>query len=396
MGSNRQPGEFQEGQTRELILPHVSVDAFDVMIRSAYHMEPKLTPHRALHALAAAKLYMIDGLEKYCYHYLLHITDVDGITSLILLSESLKSSLALPAELQRTFCKKVLAHCQQVVESPFFLETHGSIIATLIKSDNFDVSEDQLWDRLMKWSAAAVRKPGLLGPFADATSCPPLKRAKSSTGESNSMNPHQVTCQEEVLRLMVPHIRFTQMSQEFFIDKARKYLDREKSEAVMDFFVLCRNPEGLVLKPRFALLSLQNGGASRLVTSSLETRFTGTQNRTVHLGELAQVTRVRVSISNIVGKAVTWSVSLAGRRSEEVVVEKDANIDFSLSRLDIRFENACKELVVEFDAVSVTVRYIMVEGRKMTPELELADQVVDQLCKDFFPAPERDVHDTSQ
>ena len=69
MGSNRQPGEFQEGQTRELILPHVSVDAFDVMIRSAYHMEPKLTPHRALHALAAAKLYMIDGLEKYCYHY---------------------------------------------------------------------------------------------------------------------------------------------------------------------------------------------------------------------------------------------------------------------------------------------------------------------------------------
>ena len=35
----------------------------------------------------------------------------DGITSLKLLSESLKSSLALPAELQRTFCKKVLAHC---------------------------------------------------------------------------------------------------------------------------------------------------------------------------------------------------------------------------------------------------------------------------------------------
>ena len=388
MGSNRQPGEFQEGQTRELILPHVSVDAFDVMIRSAYHMEPKLSPHRALHALAAAKLYMIDGLEKYCYHYLQHITDFDGITSLKLLSESLKSSLALPAELQRTFCKKVLAHCQKVVESP--------IIATLIKSDNFDVSEDQLWDRLMKWSAEAVRKPGLLGPFADVTSCPPLKRAKSSTGESNSMNPHQVTCQEEVLRLMLPHIRFTHMSQEFFIDKARKYLDREKSEAVMDFFVLRRNPEGLVLKPRFALLSLQNGGVSRLVTSSLETRFTGTQHRTVHLGELAQVTQVTVSISSIVGKAVTWSVSLAGRRSEEVVVEKIENTGFSPSRLDIRFENACKELVVEFDAVSVTVRSIIVKGRRMTPELELADQVVDQLCKDIFPAPERDVHDTSQ
>ena len=79
-----------------------------------------------------------------------------------------------------------------------------------------------------------------------------------------------------------------------------------------------------------------------------------------------------------------------------MVVEKIENTGFSPSRLDIRFENACKELVVEFDAVSVTVRSIIVKGRRMTPELELADQVVDQLCKDIFPAPERDVHDTSQ
>eukprot|EP00435_Cladocopium_sp_Y103_P015192 s677_g3.t1 len=155
------------------------------------------------------------------------------------------------------FCKKILDESESIVDLPFFLETHGCIIASLIKLDEFHVYEEQLWDRLLEWSAAAVRKPELLGPFAWA-SCPPLKRAKSSTGECNSMTPHEVACQQEVFRLMLPHIRFTQMSQQFFIDKARKHLDRAKSEAVIDFFMLHRNPEGLVSRPRCALFRFQD------------------------------------------------------------------------------------------------------------------------------------------
>lgn len=43
MASNQShnPGEFREGRTRELVLEDVTVDAFDVMMRTAYHLEPK-------------------------------------------------------------------------------------------------------------------------------------------------------------------------------------------------------------------------------------------------------------------------------------------------------------------------------------------------------------------
>ena len=75
-------GEFQEGQTCELTLKDVAVDAFDVMIRTAYNLEPRLTPLRALRAFVAARLYVIDDLGAYCLHYLQSSEDVDGPAAL--------------------------------------------------------------------------------------------------------------------------------------------------------------------------------------------------------------------------------------------------------------------------------------------------------------------------
>ena len=75
IGLTQKPGEFREGHTRELVLEDVTVDAFDVMMRTAYHLDPKLTPPRAITALKAAKLYMIEDLEKYCWDYL---RDLEG------------------------------------------------------------------------------------------------------------------------------------------------------------------------------------------------------------------------------------------------------------------------------------------------------------------------------
>eukprot|EP00435_Cladocopium_sp_Y103_P021746 s1161_g5.t1 len=387
-------GEFREGQTRELILPDVSVEAFDVMIRSAYHLEPKLTCHRALHALAAARLYMIDGLEKYCVDYLIeHVEGLDCMTSLELLSESLKSAVFLPVELQRMFCKQILAQCQQIVDSPVFLETHGSIIASLIKLDEFDVSEDRLWDRLMEWSAAVVRKPELLGPFADVISCPPLKRAKSSTGECNRMEPDEVTCQKEVFRLFLPSIRFTQMSKEFFIDKAREHLDRKKSEAVTDYFLTGRKPEGLVSGPRCALSCLQDYKEAVLLNKTVEYKLKKGMpyHQTVDLEQLAQVTEVGLEFQILRNQYVSWSVSLEGRKSQEVT-EKGTSMCTTVtlqSSVRIDFENFGSELVLEMAAaVDFTVKRIIVKGKNLTPspeELDHADQVIDQLCRDLFP-----------
>ena len=218
MASNQShnPGEFREGRTRELVLEDVTVDAFDVMMRTAYHLEPKLTPPRAINTLKAAKLYMIEDLEKYCWDYLRDLEGLDSTLILQTLTECLKCSFDLPEELQCTYWSNILSKSASVVQSPFFVETHGSVIAKLIKLDEFHVNEETLWNRLVEWSASAVQKPELLGPFADATPCQPAKRAKTNDDDSNSSGPSETAQRDAILQFMSPHIRFIQMKKDFF------------------------------------------------------------------------------------------------------------------------------------------------------------------------------------
>ena len=247
-------GEFREGQRRELILEDMTIDTFHALIRTAYHLEPKLTPLTALHVLKTAKLYMIEALETYCWHYLQHLEDTTSI--LQTLTESLKSSIVLPEELQCRYWSHILMKSSSVLQSPFFLETHGSIIEKLIKLDEFDVSEELLWDGLVQWSRNAVQKPELLGPFAVATPCQPLKRSKTDVDNPNGFGPSEAAQHEAILQVMSPYIRFTQMTKDFFVDKVRPHLDRKQSDAVIDYFLLSREPQGSLTKKRARLTDL--------------------------------------------------------------------------------------------------------------------------------------------
>lgn len=390
-------GDFLEGHTRELILEDVTLDAFDVMMRSAYHLEPELTPRRALYAFTAARLYMIDDLQKYCLGYLQHTENLDCTTSLQLLTESLKFSLDLPLEIRHLFCRKILAGSSCVIESPFFLESHGSIIASLIKLDEFYVYEERLWDRLMEWSAAAVQKPELLGPFADVTSYAAQKRAKSTTHD-NSIGPSEVALQEAVFRLMLPHIRFTQLSKHFFIDKVRKHLDREQSDAVMDYFLVGRHPQGVFPKARFSLQCLQQhgrGGELLMHRMNKVTGGIGESQYILDMGGRVEVTAVCVDFCLPGrGESLTWLVSVAGTKSEKNTVEQGRG---GRSTIRVLFENVCSELILEFSSRSdFFVQSIYVHGKRMFPELERANEVVRQLSQDIFATPVNNKIDSSQ
>eukprot|EP00438_Fugacium_kawagutii_P004665 Skav209254 [mRNA] locus=scaffold990:298141:300802:- [translate_table: standard] len=242
-------GEFKEGQTHELVLEDVTTEAFDAMLRSAYHLDLKLNPGKALQALKAARLYMIEGLEQYCLEYLqAPLEDVAECGQILhILTESLKHSISLPEELLHFYFCNILENSATVLQSSFFLETHGSIIANLIKLDEFNVKEDALWDRLVDWSSNAVQKTELLGPFASASPCLSSKRVKPDKDDSNGTGPHQATLQEAILRMISQDIRCTKLTKDFFVDKVRKYLDRSASEAIMDFLFLSRKPTQLPL-----------------------------------------------------------------------------------------------------------------------------------------------------
>ena len=367
-------GEFQEGQTCELTLKDVAVDAFDVMIRTAYNLEPRLTPLRALRAFVAARLYVIDDLGAYCLHYLQSSEDVDGPAALQILNESLQLSTNLPEEIQHRCWTTVLTESIKVVQSPLFLETHGSIIAILIELDELYIYEETLWERLVEWSAAAVQKPDVLGPFDAAPE-------------------DGVDQQVAILRLISPHIRFTQMSKDFFIDRVRKYLSREESEAVTDYFLLGHQAEGLLVNQRVGLDPMIEPmtcwwfdlhETAKTMVSSTRTRTRTT--RTVTFEKPTWVTKVELIFGSsshvadpivsvpgptlmIFGRARTWACD--NGKTKKVI--------------DIYIEGPCKELTIDLSEVDrpETVRihdFIDVSRAQMEIAAKLAKQLSTKLC----------------
>eukprot|EP00438_Fugacium_kawagutii_P032084 Skav222263 [mRNA] locus=scaffold8018:22369:23649:- [translate_table: standard] len=375
--------ELQEGQAHELSLTDLTPEAFDVMIRTAYHLDPELTPKRALHALNAAKLYMIYDLEAYCWHYLQDLEGLDCTLILQALTESHKLSFMLPEGLQHTYWSNMLAKSSDVVQSPFFIETHGAIIARLIKLDEFAIEEGTFWDRLVEWSASAVQKPELLGPFAAATpSQAPAKRMKTGADDaSTTMGASEMAQQEAVLRLISPHMRFIHMKKETFIDKVRRHLSREEIDAVTDFFLLGRQSQGLLTKERMGL-DLEDDQAVLLPYKEV----CGYRQRRLKLSTPTLVSKVQLVYRCPSQDVPHWFVSVGKMTFGSPKNVKLATTGWSMSTVEVSLQDPCDELQIQISRTTSIdqVEKTLVFGTKFKPAVELADQVVQRLSKDLL------------
>ena len=220
-------GDFKENSTREIWLRDVDIDAFNVMQRASHHLDPKLTPERAISTLKAADLYLIDDLRNCCLRYL---NNLPGFETTIL-TVALKASFPLPKELALKCCQEILQDSRKVVESSLFLGAHGKIIQALLELEELDLDEELLWSRLPEWSASAVQNPELLGPFAEAAAG--AAEAKRCKTEPDGLGSNEAAQQGAIVQMISKHIRFAAMSKEFFWDTARPWLRREDIDAVI-------------------------------------------------------------------------------------------------------------------------------------------------------------------
>lgn len=242
-------GEFKEGITQEVRLEQVSVDAFDVMLRSSCGLDPKLNPKRALEALQVAKMYLIEQLEAYCLHYLRSLQDCNQILETMTLAA--KGSYLLPEDFQLRYWATILYKCREgaaVVDSVGFQHAHGSIIAVLVKLNELQVDEEQLWTSLLSWSANAVKDPELLGPFA-AVPVPSSKRIKVEDGTAE-LGVNEALQRQAILSRLAKDVRFATMRKEFFADHVRAHLPLEELEPATLFFLANRVAPGLVTLKR--------------------------------------------------------------------------------------------------------------------------------------------------
>ena len=95
-------------------------------------------------------------------HYLQSSEDVDGPAALQILNESLQISMDLPEDIRCNCWSTVLTESIKIVQSPFFLETHGSIIAMLLKLNEFYISEETLIQLMLSLitSSLVARRTG--------------------------------------------------------------------------------------------------------------------------------------------------------------------------------------------------------------------------------------------
>ena len=241
-------GDFREASSREITLD-ATFEAFTVMMRAACHLKLNLTPESAVHTLQASKMYLIEKLERYCADYLYGLKDCTQI--LQAMTAAAKSCFCFVQELHRHYWTNILLQSSKVLASPAFQVAHGLIIDQLIKLDEFDVNEDDLWSCLVAWSANAVRQPEILGPFANTTE-EVVKRSKTEGQESGA---HEVAQQTAILRLMSQHIRFGAMTKEKFFDQARVHLTHEQNYEVIEHFWLGRTPQRVRASTRAGLVS---------------------------------------------------------------------------------------------------------------------------------------------
>ena len=346
---------------------------------------------------------MIEDLEKYCWDYLRDLEGLDSTLILQTLTECLKCSFDLPEELQCTYWSNILSKSASVVQSPFFVETHGSVIAKLIKLDEFHVDEETLWNRLVEWSASAVQKPELLGPFADATPCQPAKRAKTNDDDSNGIGPSETVQQEAVLQLMSPHMRFIQMNKGFFIDKVRKHLGRKEIDAVTDYFLVGRISEGLLTRKRVGLkdpiIEVEEKQDFQVCCEFSQKKLKFTKP--------ILLTKVEIN-SRATGRffgepcffniSFTWSVSAANLKfSNSVASDSDNTRAPSKSTIAINLQDPCDELIVDIASDQIDkVGSIEVTGMSFKPPVELAKSVVQRLSKDLLVKPTEAKNDPDQ
>eukprot|EP00931_Biecheleriopsis_adriatica_P100502 TRINITY_DN75800_c0_g1_i1.p1 TRINITY_DN75800_c0_g1~~TRINITY_DN75800_c0_g1_i1.p1 ORF type:complete len:455 (-),score=91.05 TRINITY_DN75800_c0_g1_i1:31-1395(-) len=234
-------GEFKEGSDKRITMPDVTPEAFRIIMRAAVHLNPQLSASNVVETLKAAKLYMIESLVKLCTDY---IELIKAEEILVVMTSAIFLDYALPQKLQEGLWARIILDPAKILKAESFVGAHGSIIDRVVKLDELEVKEDDLWSALLKWSANAVLQPQLLGPFSDlAPELSDSKRSKELHEQTKgSLGPNQLAQQVAILQSLSHQLRLGTMSKHYFVDKVKPYISREDTEMILTFYLLGRQP----------------------------------------------------------------------------------------------------------------------------------------------------------
>jgi len=104
----------------------------------------------------------------------------------------------------------------------------------------FQVREQELWSRLVDWSANAVENHALLGPLNNSLLEDAVAKCAKHSGMEHAGRKH--LNQAAVLQALAKYLRLAVMDKEFFCDKVRPFLQKEQCDSIMMYHMLGRLP----------------------------------------------------------------------------------------------------------------------------------------------------------
>ncbi|CAE7598212.1 btbd6a [Symbiodinium natans] len=391
-------GDFKENATREITLKDVDAEAFDVMQRSSHHLDCKLTPERAISTLQAAKLYLIDDLSRHCLRYLTSLQQSELDLKVRTITAALKMSYCLPEDLLLRYCREMLLNSKGLIESPAFAEAHGSIIHALIQLDELEVNEEVLWSQLVEWSSNAVRKPEMLGPYADAVGTS-TKRQKGESDGDDGLGGNEKAQRSAIIRMIAKHMRFAGVSKEFFFDSVRTWLPREDSDAVIGCLWLGRQSPDVWACKRQGLPTSERIPAANVTVTQERPDAQGQGVQALLAGSVwkppATNSRLKISAPASMSKVAlnfspqgsVWNCHLQYTVLTGVFKTQPSSIDVEGRTLTFEFGRPLRTCWIHpgtlpEDAASLT--QVTIFRRKA--RADVAEEAASRLCKNLFPS----------
>ncbi|EXX57669.1 uncharacterized protein OCT59_006042 [Rhizophagus irregularis] len=225
--------------------PNITPKVFDMILKYIYTGELDLTKQSGediLSLLVSSDELLIDELFNHVQDYL-----IEKQTSWV----QKNFVLVLHTVFKLTSCKKLQDYClESICEDPesfislkMFSSLDKDILFGLLKRDDFQIKEIDIWDCLIKWGIEQT--PGL-------------------GSDRTKWNNENYEALKKTLNQFIPLIRFVEISSEDFFDKVRPYkaiISHHIYEELEEFYYKKTLPKATTLPPRT--------GKSGLLTSTI-------------------------------------------------------------------------------------------------------------------------------
>jgi len=140
----------KEGELKEIVVKGVKGDSFRALLQGIYSGKAEITPQNISELSQMARKYQIQSLNRECSSFLK--TGVTAKNACVWFSKS------EPGPGKQAALNYIEDHCSKVIQAPGWEKLTAKDISTIVKSNQLNVEELELWGAILRWLEAEIER----------------------------------------------------------------------------------------------------------------------------------------------------------------------------------------------------------------------------------------------